>query len=149
MKRVMMFLLSFLLICSVPGFVAAEDSRPEKINYSMGYTLASDMQRAGQKVMIDSLLDGFFQASENLKPVYSQEELDKALADTGAKDEEALGKINYSRGFQAGMQLKKANIHFTAEKFLKGVMDSTEKEDPEVDPDEMGQLLKTVKKGES
>ena len=99
MRTILLLTLFVSLSGVLPGF-AQDTQQLDDINYSFGHFLGKDLQRNAVQLRIDRLLDGLFDASEQLDPQYSQDEMQALRGVKHAKEEEILEKINYAYGYK-------------------------------------------------
>ena len=145
MRTILLLTLFVSLSGVLPGF-AQDTQQLDDINYSFGHFLGKDLQRNAVQLRIDRLLDGLFDASEQLEPQYSQDEMQALRGVKHAKEEEILEKINYAYGYKTGQQIVAAKVEINAEPLLFGVTDVTDHKKIRFSVKEMTELLAQLKK---
>ena len=145
MRTILLLTLFISLSGALPAF-AQDSQRLDDINYSFGHFLGKDLQRNAVQLRIDRLLDGLFDASEQLEPQYSQEEMQALRSVKQAKEEDILEKINYAYGYKTGQEIVAAKVEINAELLLFGVTDVTDHKKARFSVKEMTELLAQLKK---
>ena len=145
MRTILLLTLFISLSGALPAF-AQDSQRLDDINYSFGHFLGKDLQRNAVQLRIDRLLDGLFDASEQLEPQYSQEEMQALRSVKQAKEEDILEKINYAYGYKTGQEIVAAKVEINAELLLFGVTDVTDHKKARFSIKERTELLAQLKK---